>query len=90
MTDKKLAIIFGIISLALLTSLIIKLAEVSEGMNISGLVLGGVIIVGIIIGCLILAGIFMKFVFKNTSFWTILFIMTTVSFVAFHFQLYLL
>lgn len=44
-------------------------------------------IIGIILGCLILTGI-LKLVFKHTSFFTILFITITISFLAFHYQLY--
>lgn len=53
----------------------------------SGLFLGGMMIVGIIIGCSIVSGI-LRLIFKQTSFLTILFITTTISFLAFHYQLY--
>lgn len=86
-TDRKLKIIFGILSVGLLTTLLIKLKNVPGGMILSGLFLGGMIIVGIIIGCLILSGL-LKLIFKNTSFLTILSITTTISFLAFHYQLY--
>ncbi len=86
-TDRKLKIIFGILSLVLLTTLIIKLTNVPGGMILSGLFLGGMMIVGIILGCLILTGVLRLF-FKRTSFLTILFITTTVSFLAFHYHLY--
>jgi hypothetical protein len=49
--------------------------------------LGGIVVFGIILGCLILTGI-LKMFFKQTSFLTLLFITTTISFVAFHYQLY--
>ncbi len=44
-------------------------------------------IVGIILGCLILTGI-LKLIFKRAPFLTILSITTTISFLAFHYQLY--
>ena len=87
MTDRKLKIIFGILSVGLLTTLLFKLEEVPGGMILSGLFLGGIMLVGIVLGCLILTGL-LKLVFKRTSFLTILFITTTISFLAFHYQLY--
>jgi hypothetical protein len=87
-TDRKLKIIFSLLSVGLLTTLLFKLTNVSGGMILSGLFLGGMMIIGIVIGCLILTGI-LKLVFKQTSFLTILFITTTISFLAFHYQLYL-
>lgn len=86
-TDRKLKIIFGILSVGLLTTLLIKLNNVPGGMILSGLFLGGMMIVGIIIGCLILTGILRLFL-KRTTFLTLLFITTTISFLAFHYQLY--
>ena len=86
-TDRKLKIIFGILSVGLLTTLLIKLTNVPDGMILSGLFLGGMMIVGIILGCLILTGL-LKLVFEKTSFLSILFITTTISFLAFHYQLY--
>lgn len=86
-TDRKLKIIFGILSIGLLTTLLIKLTNVPGGMILSGLFLGGMMLVGIIIGCLILAGI-LKLIFKQTSFLTIFSITTTISFLVFHYQLY--
>ena len=86
-TERKLKITFGILSVGLLTTLQVKLSNIPGGMILSGLFLGGMIIVGIIIGCLILTAI-LKLVFKRTSFLTILFITTTISFLAFHYQLY--
>jgi len=86
-TERKLKITFGLLSFGLLTTLLFQLTNVPGGMILSGLFLGGMMIVGIILGCLILAGI-LKFVFKRTSFLTILFITTTISFLAFHYQLY--
>lgn len=86
-TDRKLKIIFGLLSAGLLASLLFKLTNVPGGMILSGLILGGMMIIAIIIGCLILTGI-LKFVFKQTSFSTILFITTTISFLIFHYQLY--
>ena len=86
-TDRKLKIIFGILSVGLLTTLLIKLENVPGGMFLSGLFLGGMMIVEIILGCLILTGILRLF-FKQISFLSILFITTTISFLAFHYQLY--
>jgi len=86
-TDRKLKIIFGILSVGLLTTLLFKLTNVPGGMFLSGLFLGGMMIVGILIGCLVLTGI-LRLVFKKISFSTMLFIMTTISFSAFHYQLY--
>jgi hypothetical protein len=53
-TDRKLKIIFGLLSIGLLTTLLFKLKDVPGGMILSGLFLGGIIIVGIVLGCLIL------------------------------------
>ncbi|WP_432671401.1 hypothetical protein [Flavobacterium sp. SM2513] len=86
-TDRKLKIIFGLLSVGLLTTLLFKLSNIPGGMILSGLFLGGMMTIGIIIVCLILSGI-LKSVFKQTSFLTILFITTTISFLAFHYQLY--
>ncbi len=86
-TDRKLKISFGLISFVLLTTLLFKLTNVPGGIILSGLFLGGMIIVGIILGCLILTGILRLFL-KRTSFLTLLFITTTIAFLAFHYQLY--
>ena len=86
-TDRKLKILFGILSVGLLISLLIKLTNVPGGMILSGLFLGGMMIVGILIGCLIVSGILVM-IFKRTSFLTIFSITTTISFLAFHYQLY--
>lgn len=87
MTDRKLKIIFGILSAGLFASLLLKLTDVPGGMILSGFFLGGMMIIGIILGCLIFVG-FLKLIFKKTSFLAILFISTTISFLAFHYQLY--
>jgi hypothetical protein len=86
-TDRKLKIIFGLLSVGLLTTLLIKLTNVPGGMILSGLFLGGMMLVGIIVGCLIFSGL-LRLIFKRISFLTLLFITTTVSFLAFHYQLY--
>ncbi|WP_316841300.1 hypothetical protein [Pedobacter gandavensis] len=86
-TDKKLILTFGIISFLLLITLLFKLTGVPGGMILSGLFLGGMMIVGIILGCLILSGL-LRLIIKRTSFLTILFITTSISFLAFHYQLY--
>jgi hypothetical protein len=86
-TDRKLKIIFGLFSVGLLITLLFKLRNVPGGMILSGLFLGVIVIVGIILGSLILTGI-LKLVFKRLSFLTILLITATISFIAFHYQLY--
>src|ERR1035437_4846063 len=86
-TDRKLKIIFGLLSVGLLTTLLFKLTNVPGGMILSGLFLGGMMIVGIIIGCLILTGI-LRLIFKQTSFLTIFSFTTAISFFVFHYQLY--
>jgi hypothetical protein len=86
-TDRKLRIIFGLLSIGLLSTLLIKLTNVPGGMILSGLFLGGMMLVGIILGCLILTAL-LRLIFKKTSFLTTLFITTTISFLAFHYQLY--
>jgi hypothetical protein len=86
-TDRKLKNIFGLLAIGLLTTLLFKLNKVPGGMILSGLFLGVMLICGIILGCLILTGILKLFI-KRTSFLTILFITITVSFLAFHYQLY--
>jgi hypothetical protein len=86
-TDRKLKIIFGLLSVGLLTTLLIKLTNVPDGMILSGLFLGGMMIVGIIIGCLIFSGL-LKLLFKKISFLTLLFITSTIAFSSFQYQLY--
>jgi len=86
-THNREKIIFGLLSLGLLTTLLFKLKNVSGGMILSGLFLGGMCIIGIIIVCLILSGL-LKFIFKKISFLTLLYITTSISFLIFHYQLY--
>src|SRR5687768_16804352 len=86
-TDGKLKITFGLLSVGLFTTLLFKLANVPGGMIFSVFFVGGMIIIGIILGCLIFTGI-LRLILKRTSFLTMLFITTTVSFLAFHYQLY--
>ena len=86
-TDRKLTITFGFLSVGFFTTLLFKLKGIPGGMIFSGFFLGGVIIIGIILGCLIFAGI-LRLILKRMSFLTILFISTTISFLAFHYQLY--
>jgi hypothetical protein len=86
-TNHKLKIIFGILSVLLLITLLYKLKDIPGGMILSGLFLGLMMLVGIILGCLIFAGI-LRLIFKRMSFLTLLFIMTTISFSAFHYKLY--
>ena len=87
MTSKKLNIITGLISVALLTSLIVKLIDVPGGIILSGLFIGGMYIVGILLGCLILTGI-LKLFLKKTSFFTLYSISTALCFIVFHYTLY--
>lgn len=86
-TDRKLKIIFGILSIGLLTTLLFMLTKVPGGMILSGLYLGGMLIVGIILGCLTLS-VVLKLFIRRISFLSLLFITTTISFLAFHYQLY--
>ncbi len=86
-TDSRIKFIFGILSVGLFTTLLIKLTNVPGGIILSGLFLGGMMIVGIVLGCLVLTGL-LKLIFKKTSFLTILFVTITISFLVFHYQLY--
>ena len=86
-TDRKLKIIFGLLSIGLLVTLLVQLTKVPGGMILSGLFLGIMLLVGVIIGCLILTSI-LKFIFKQNSFLTLFSITTSVSFLLFHFYLY--
>ncbi|WP_271424156.1 hypothetical protein [Aequorivita sinensis] len=85
--DRNLKIIFGFLSVGLLATLLFKLTKVPGGMILSGLFLGGMLIVGIIIGCLILSGL-LKLILRKTSFLTLLFITTAISFLVFHYKIY--
>lgn len=86
-TDRKLKIIFGLLSTVLLATLLVKLTNVPGGIILSGLFLGVMMIIGILIGCLILTGI-LRLIFKRISFLTIFSITTAISFLVFHYQLY--
>lgn len=86
-TKRKLKITFGILSVVLLTTLLFKLTNIPGGMILSGFFLGGIMIIGIIIICLILSGL-IKLIFKKTSYFTLMFITTSISFLAFHYQIY--
>ncbi len=86
-TARKLKIIFGLLSIGLFTTLFIKLTKVPGGMILSGLFLGGMMLVAIVVGCLIFSG-FLRLFFKRISFLTLFFITATISFLAFHYQLY--
>lgn len=87
MKDRNLKIIFGIISAALLSSLIIKLTKVPGGLILSGLFLGGMLIVGILIACLLFT-LIIQLLLKNYSFSTIYFIVISVAFMGYHYYLY--
>ena len=75
------------LSIGLLATLLFKLTKVPGGMFLSGLFLGLMLLVLIIIGCLILTAI-LKLIFKRIHFLTILSILTSISFLIFHYQLY--
>lgn len=85
--DSKLKIVFGLLFGFLLTTLLFKLKDIPGGMILSGLYLGGMMIVAIIGGCLIVAGV-LRLIFKRTSYQTIFYIMTSISFLAFHYKIY--
>lgn len=86
-TNRKLKVIFGLLSVGLLTTLLFKLTSVPGGMFLSGFFLGGILIVGIILGCLILSGLLRLF-YTRVSFLTLMFITTGISFFIFHYQLF--
>lgn len=86
-TDRKLKILFGILSLGLLVTLLIKLKDVPGGMILSGLFLGGMLMVVMVVACSILASILIL-IFKQLSYLTLFYILTTISFSAFHYYLY--
>lgn len=87
MKDRNLKIISGIISALLLISIIIKLTAVPGGLILSGLFLGGIFLVGILLACLLIALVLRLFLPKF-SFSTLYFIAVSISFVAYHYQLY--
>jgi len=87
MKDRKLKIFAGLISSLLLISLIVKLIYVPGGMILSGLFLGSIVLVAILLGCLIVTT-FLKFAFKNYSFLTLYSVITALSFLIFHYNLY--
>ncbi len=87
MTNRKLKILLTVLSVTLLLTLIIKLSNVPGGMILSGTFLGGIVLLGIMIGCLLVASI-AKLIFKKMAWMTTFLILTTLSFIAFHYQLY--
>ncbi len=87
MIDRKLKIVFGFLSVFLLTTLFFKMSDFSGGVILPGFILGGILLLGVLIGCLILAGI-LKLIFKKNSFLTLLSITTTIGFSLFHYYLY--
>jgi hypothetical protein len=87
MKDRNLKIIFGIISVVLFVSLLLKLTKVPGGLILSGLILGGMFIVGIIISCFLITFI-LKYFLKNLSYSTIYFMTISVAFIAYHYHLY--
>jgi hypothetical protein len=86
-TDHKLTILFGLLSVGLLISLLIKLTTVPGGMILSGFSLGIVVLTGIIVGCLILASI-LRLIFKRVSVKTFFTALLTIGLLAFHWKLY--
>ena len=86
-TDRKLKFIFGVLTIVLLISLLIKLKSIPDGMILSGLFLGIMSLIGIFVGCLILSSI-LKLIFEKSSGQTILLITMTVSLLVFHYRLY--
>jgi hypothetical protein len=87
MKDLNLKIIFGIVSALLLITLIIKLTTVPGGLILSGLFLGGMFIGGILIACL-LAALLLKLLVKKISLSTLYFILISIGFLGYHYQLY--
>ena len=87
MKDNKLNLITGLLSFAILVSLIIKLADVPGGMILSGHFIGGMYIVGIFLGCLIVTRI-ITLLLKKTSFVAVYSITTAICFIIFHYTLY--
>lgn len=87
MKDRNLKIVFGISSIILLVTLLIKLNRVPGGFILSGLFLGGIYIFVILCICFV-ATFILKFVFKNLSYSTIYFVSITVCLVAYHYYLY--
>lgn len=87
MTDRKLKITFGLISLILFTTLLYKLRTLPSGMILPGWFLGGMILVGILIVGLVLTGL-LKLLFKKVSFLTLSFITTTAAFLFLHYYFY--
>jgi hypothetical protein len=85
--DQRLRILFGILTIGLLTTALLKLKTVPGGMILSGLFLGVMMIFGIVISCLILA-VLLRFIFRKASFFTLFLIATSISFLAFHYKLY--
>jgi hypothetical protein len=87
MRDRNLKILFGILSAFLLITLIITLTTVPGGLILSGLVLGGMFIIGILIACLLIT-LLLKLFIKKYSFSTLYFILISISFLAYHYQVY--
>ena len=88
MKYRNLIVMFGVLSLLLLITLFLKLKHLSQGMNISGIVLGGVIIFGIIVGCAVLTRI-LRLVNQHIPFWPTFLLSSILAFTAFHIHLYL-
>lgn len=87
MTDRKLKITFGLITLILLATLVYKLTTIPGGMILPGWFLGGMVLVGVIIVGLVLTGL-LKIFLKKISFLTLFLITTTGAFLFIHFYFY--
>lgn len=85
--NRNLKLATALTSSGLLVTLVYKLREVPDGMILSGLFLGGMVITMILVGSLLLTGL-AKLVSKNLPFWIVYFTVTSLAFVAFHYQLY--
>lgn len=85
--DKKLKILFGILSFGLLIPLIINIIELPGGFILSGFILGLIHIGAFILGALIVS-VILNFLLKKYSFLTIFLLSLTLSFSFLHYQLY--
>lgn len=87
MRDRKLKIIFGLLSIFLFITLIFKLFQIPGGMILPGYFLGGIILIEVIISAFAVTTI-IKLIFKKFSFFTLLSITTTIAFTGLHYYLY--
>lgn len=87
MKDRNLKVIFGIISVVLFASLLLKLTKVPGGLILSGMILGGIFLLGIFIICFIVTFV-LKYFLKNLSHSTIYFMTISLGFITYHYHLY--